>query len=96
MCLDDRVNTRRTITFLGTVQGVGFRYTAVSIARRFNVSGWVRNEADGSVKCVVEGEPEELDRFMAAVQKAMDGYIRQTRVEESAAMGEFHEFGIRR
>lgn len=88
---------RYTVTFTGTVQGVGFRYTAKSIARRFNVVGWVRNEESGSVKCVAEGEPAELDRFVAAVQHAMHGYIHQTDIQKSAATGEFRmgDFSIR-
>ena len=87
---------RRTITFTGTVQGVGFRYTAESIARRHAVTGLVRNEADGSVLCVVEGEPAELDRFVSAVQHAMHGYISDTSVQAAPATGEFRDFSIRR
>lgn len=85
---------RYIITFTGTVQGVGFRYTTESIARRFRVAGWVRNESDGSVKCVAEGEPEELDRFVAAVQNAMSGSLRNTEIQQSAATGEFTSAGF--
>src|SRR5262245_4151279 len=40
---------RRQIRFHGRVQGVGFRVTARAIADEFAVSGWVRNEPDGTV-----------------------------------------------
>lgn len=88
--------TRYSITFAGTVQGVGFRYTTVNIAQRFNVAGWVRNEPDGSVTCVAEGQPEELDKFVAAIKQNMEGYISDTRIAASDATGEFSGFQVRR
>ena len=87
---------RYTISFTGQVQGVGFRYTAVNVAERFRVAGWVRNQADGSVLCVAEGEQSELDRFIAAVKLAMRGHITDTQIEESQATGELQGFDVRR
>lgn len=89
-------SVRYDMRFTGTVQGVGFRATASAIAGKFRVDGWVRNEPDGSVRCVAEGEPDELDRFVAAVQDAMAGRIRDTRIERAEASGEFDGFTIRR
>lgn len=86
--------TRHTITFTGRVQGVGFRATAQSVARSYDVAGWVRNEPDGSVKCVVEGEPTELERFAQKVKSAMQGFIHETQVEKSEATGEFSGFKL--
>lgn len=87
---------RSTITFIGSVQGVGFRYTTINVAQGYDVAGWVRNEPDGSVKCVVEGETGEVDRFIAAVKQAMEGHISDARIETSPASGEFNGFAIRR
>jgi len=50
----------------GKVQGVGFRFWAVSTARRFGVSGWVRNHGDGSVEALAHGSPEAVNFFAAA------------------------------
>jgi acylphosphatase len=96
VCLYALSVVRYTIQFTGSVQGVGFRYTTINVAQRFKVTGWVRNESDGSVKCVAEGEKDELDRFVAAVQHAMDGYISDTQITTSAATGEFRGFDVRR
>ncbi len=57
--------TRYDVTFWGRVQGVNFRWTTCRVAARFNVTGWVRNERDGSVRCVAEGEPGEVEAFVA-------------------------------
>ena len=45
----------------GRVQGVGFRYTAHNIARRHDVTGYVKNLTDGRVELVMEGpdDPEQ-------------------------------------
>jgi acylphosphatase len=53
----------------GRVQGVGYRWWAVETAHRLGVSGWVRNCADGSVEALAIGEPETIERFVAACRQ---------------------------
>ncbi len=86
---------RRTVQFRGRVQGVGFRFTVRTVARRHRVAGYVRNEPDCSVLLVVEGEPGELDGFLAEIADAMSGNIAETNVQKSAATSEFDGFSIR-
>ena len=45
----------------GRVQGVAFRWEAQHAAQSFGVTGWVRNEPDGSVTAHVEGEPDAVN-----------------------------------
>lgn len=49
----------------GRVQGVGYRYNFHAQARRLQVSGWVRNRADGSVEAIVAGSAEALEQIAA-------------------------------
>lgn len=86
---------QRDVHYSGRVQGVGFRYTARELAQRFEVSGYVENLADGRVRLVAEGEPAELDRFLEAVAKQLDRYIRGSDVRRHTAGGEFSDFSIR-
>jgi acylphosphatase len=86
---------RRRLIYRGTVQGVGFRWTTWRLASGYEVTGTVRNCADGSVEAVVEGAAGEVEAFCAAVGERMAGYIRDTRVSESPATGEFASFDIR-
>lgn len=87
-------SSRRTVLFSGRVQGVGFRYTTCAVARSYEVTGIVRNLADGRVEMVAEGETVELARFQDAVEEAMRRYIRDVSVEEGTATGEFRSFEI--
>jgi hydrogenase maturation protein HypF len=59
---------RRGISVRGIVQGVGFRPFVYALARRQGLSGTVRNDAEG-VRIEVEGAPEDLERFMRALEE---------------------------
>ena len=50
------------------VQGVGFRYTAMHAANMYRLTGYVKNEYDGSVTCEVQGDEEAIGRFVSTVQ----------------------------
>lgn len=86
---------RREVHFSGYVQGVGFRYTTRNIAGRFCVDGFVQNLDDGRVLLVVEGECQELQRFIDAVSAEMDRYIADVQSVRTAATGEFVDFSLR-
>jgi acylphosphatase len=86
---------RRTSYFSGRVQGVGFRYTARSIARGFDVKGYVRNLPDRRVEVVAEGQADEIDRFLAEIGQKMEGFIKNRTDDDSPATGEFSDFGVR-
>jgi acylphosphatase len=52
------------VTVTGRVQGVAFRAYAEQQAQRLGVTGWVRNEPDGSVAGHFEGEPEAVQALV--------------------------------
>jgi acylphosphatase len=88
---------RMQVFYSGYVQGVGFRYTAKSVATGFEVTGTVRNLPDGRVELVAEGTPEELDAFRQAIRDAGLGhFIRNEDVSWSEARGSFRGFEIGR
>lgn len=51
------------IKITGQVQGVFFRQAAKEVANTLGLTGWVKNEPDGSVRIVAEGEEEKLQKF---------------------------------
>ena len=86
---------RREVLFSGHVQGVGFRYTTQDIATGFNVRGYVRNTPDGRVEMIVEGEPHEIARFIAAIHQRMGSFIHDAKSNSMPATGQFTTFSIR-
>lgn len=84
-----------TIHFTGRVQGVGFRYSALQVSREFEVAGWVANLPDGRVQLEVEGDPAEVDRFVAAVEERLHGHIRKTERNAARRAAQFRGFAIR-
>lgn len=64
--------------YSGRVQGVGFRFTTCEIARLHSVTGFVRNLPDGRVEVVVQGDPDDVRRFLGGVANRFEWNIRQT------------------
>ena len=64
---------RRRVLVQGHVQGVFFRETARRRAEAAGVSGWIRNNADGSVEGVFEGEPDAVERLVAFCREGPRG-----------------------
>jgi acylphosphatase len=67
----------------GRVQGVGFRWYVVDMARELRLSGWVKNRTDGNVELAAAGESDALARLEAAVTAGPPG----ARVEEVRRLG---------
>ena len=60
---------RQRIVFHGRVQGVGFRYTAKYLARSMNLTGWVKNEYDGTVVMEVQGSETLIFELMKGLNR---------------------------
>jgi len=87
--------TARLYVISGRVQGVGYRFFAVTAAQRLNVSGWARNLADGRVEVYACGRAGQLDEFEGWLRKGPRfADVRGVAVTE-AAVSETPEFYIR-
>lgn len=51
------------VRFVGQVQGVGFRWTSQRVAFDLGLTGWVKNEPDGSVSMELQGPDEAVSTF---------------------------------
>ncbi len=93
---DSSPSIQQRVVFFGRVQGVGFRYTTSSIAKRHPVVGYVKNLPNGSVELVVDAEPEIINQFLADIEAAFLGNIRQRNVENLPREEHFLKIEIRR
>jgi acylphosphatase len=94
---DDRgakTMTGRMVHYSGRVQGVGFRATVASLARRWPVTGWVRNLADGRVQMLVEGAENDVEAFLKMVRDQWQRCIENEQVEAQDATGKYRGFDI--
>ncbi len=86
---------RLHLLYHGRVQGVGFRYTAKTLAAGFELTGLVRNLADGRVELLAEGLREEMEEYRKAIKDSGLGhFIAQEHVSWGDATGEFRGFEI--
>ena len=72
---------RKHIQVRGRVQGVGFRYTVMGIAQKCSLTGWVRNNYDGSVEMEVQGADHRVDLFLQELHTGKPGGNRWIRIE---------------
>ena len=80
--------------FSGRVQGVGFRYTAASISRRFQVAGYVKNLPDGRVELLAQGQAEQVSAFLKALERAMAHHIDATQSHEQRPQEDLTDFRV--
>lgn len=86
---------RKTYHFKGAVQGVGFRYRACYAAREAGVTGWVRNEYDGSVRMEVQGTEEQIGRVLQNIERSRYISIRTVRSMKIPVRDDERDFVIR-
>ena len=75
---------RRRYHFVGTVQGVGFRFTTTNLANSVGATGWVENEYDGSVTAEIQGIAEQINAVIKGLDRYYNGrrYMRGFRIDE--------------
>lgn len=81
--------------YSGSVQGVGFRFTAERVAASLGLKGWVRNLSDGRVEVLCEGREPALKEFLQKIDSVFKDYIRDADIEWSETADRFDSFDIR-
>ena len=85
----------RRVLIAGTVQGVGYRDWLVRVAREHQLSGWVRNRADGRVEAVLAGEEPAVEAVLLLVRRGPP-LARVSEIEESFCEPPEHPGFVRR
>jgi len=86
---------RVTVFYSGRVQGVGFRVKVRQLACGYEVTGTVRNLADGRVELIAEGKREEVEDFLKGIDESdLSGYIAKKQDNWSPAQKNLRGFVV--
>ena len=90
------IKVRKHVLIKGWVQGVFFRATLQDRAYELGITGWVRNNYDGSVEAVFEGEIENVEKIVKWCQRGPRGaVVKEVLVNDEEYTGSFSEFSIK-
>ncbi|MGH7763777.1 MAG: acylphosphatase [Candidatus Dormibacteraceae bacterium] len=79
----------------GDVQGVGFRYFLLRRGQGLGLSGWVRNNDDGTVELVAEGPKRNLEQLRQAAEEGPRlARVRRVEVRWSSGSGSLDSFEL--
>jgi len=87
--------TSERVLFTGRVQGVGFRYTVRSLAKRHPITGYVKNLADGTVELILQGTPVAMNALLSDVVDHFGDNIAHCERSAIDTAEEFTLFDIR-
>ncbi|EGG38081.1 acylphosphatase [Paenibacillus sp. HGF5] len=85
---------RTKAVFSGKVQKVGFRLEIYCIARRMNLTGWVRNLQDGSVEAEFQGEASQIDFLVHCMRSLKRASVQKVTVADLPIKEEEESFVI--
>lgn len=83
------------IKIFGHVQGVSFRWVASKIAQNLDITGFIKNEIEGSVYIEAEGKREDLDEFIKWCRKGPDYAIVDEIIIEEGELKFFDSFEMK-
>ena len=86
---------RKHIIFSGWVQGVGFRYRLHYASDLYGVTGWVKNNFDGTVEAEMQGEEKDIDSAIMTVEKGTYIKIENLWANEIPLIENEHGFYIK-
>ncbi len=83
------------IIMRGRVQGVGYRWFVKRQAELTGITGYVKNQINGNVLIVAQGEQDQLDVFIPLVQEGHDiALITSSEIEQFSSSKEYKDFLI--
>jgi len=90
------VQARAIVTFVGVVQGVGFRPTLYNYLRKLSITGIIQNFGSLGVRVIIEGEKATIEQFLGGVQNALPtmAYLESMDVQWEPYVGEFQDLRI--
>ena len=89
------MQARYKLTVIGYVQGVGYRYFCLHKAAQYDIFGYAKNSADGSVELDIEGEKSLIGEFIKDLKIGpLNASVRAVMAEELPYENIYTEFKI--
>jgi len=86
---------RIRIFVTGKVQGVFFRQALKVMAKKNDISGWVKNLKDGRVEAVLEGDEEKVSRLVEWSHGGpANARVEDVEIRNEKFAGEFSKFDV--
>ena len=85
---------RVQVTFSGNVQGVGFRWSVLQIAKAYKVTGYVQNLTNGTVELLAEGTEQDVCMMLENVESKLKDFWFSKSVDERKGEPHFDTFYI--
>ena len=89
------MNQTIEVILKGRVQGVGMRFFINRQASRFGLNGYVRNQYNGTVQAVFQGDPNTISNLLQYIKKYSPGTIDDLVITEIHDSKEYHKFTIK-
>lgn len=83
------------IFFSGMVQGVGFRFTAKAVAKRYKINGWVKNTYDSRVEIIAQGKKEDIDNFVDDLKQEFSRHVLSVDIAPIEPSDDYNNFEIK-
>ena len=93
--MDISMETKK-IVVSGLVQGVGFRWSTQLVAKDMKITGTVKNQADGSVEIIAQGDSLQLSHFISKIKACPTpaGRVDHIDVQDLPTSDTFHSFNV--
>lgn len=76
------LNVRKNVVFSGRVQKVGFRLELSELAKRLELSGWVKNRRDKSVEAELQGAEDKINYLIDFMKSLKRASVREVKIHE--------------
>jgi len=91
--MTEKICVRAVIS--GRVQGVFFRMETKKAAQRIGVFGWVKNNRDGTVEALFEGDKDRVDSMLEWCRKGPPlSVVKDVSISREEAPGGYTDFTI--
>jgi len=86
---------RAKVKISGRVQGVFYRFSTQEQAKMLGLTGWVKNNSDGTVEALFEGPKDKVEEILKWCKKGPPGaLVSDVSVDWETFSGEFNDFKI--